>query len=87
MWLDLFSDLHPKLGASQNESAYVYGSEPDPFPSPLKMGKGRQRQTRTQPLAIQTFQCLLLSVYYTALFPLQLSLLGMLSNQIFSFFK
>ena len=27
-------DLHPKLGASQNES--VYGSVPDPFPSPLK---------------------------------------------------
>ena len=25
----------------------------------------------TQPLAIQTTQCLLLSVYYTALFPLQ----------------
>ena len=38
-----FSGLHPKLGASQNESAY--GSVPDPFPSPLKMGKGRQRQT------------------------------------------
>ena len=36
-------DLHPKLGASKNESAY--GSVPDPFPSPLKMGKGRQRQT------------------------------------------
>ena len=25
-----FPDLHPKLGASQNESAY--GSVPDPFP-------------------------------------------------------
>ena len=43
MWLDSLPDLHPKLGASQNESAY--GSVPDPFPSPLKMGKGRQRQT------------------------------------------
>ena len=39
-------DLHPKLGASQNESAY--GSVPDPFPSPLKMGKGRQRQTNLE---------------------------------------
>ena len=39
----LLPGLHPKLGASQNESAY--GSVPDSFPSPLKMGKGRQRQT------------------------------------------
>ena len=28
-WLDSLPGLHPKLGASQNESAY--GSVPDPF--------------------------------------------------------
>ena len=43
MIMVILPGLHPKLGASQNESAY--GSVPDPFPSPLKMGKGRQRQT------------------------------------------
>ena len=39
------SGLHPKLGASQNESAYGEWECARPFPSPLKMGKGRQRQT------------------------------------------
>ena len=37
----------------------------------------------TEPLAIQTSQCLLLSVYYTALFSLQAVSTRMLSKQFF----